>query len=315
MQLEHPSGAYVKVIADSITTDALGKPRRLFTVEVKHHRFVLAELATHDGSIARNSASSRAIPFPKMLAKFRQDPAWPVEWPAEQPGMMGGSDLQGQDQYDAKGLWLGLHNQTHRKLWEYLDEHPESETRLHKSLLNRWLEPVLWHTTLLTGVYWQNFFNQRDDKAAMPELRIIAEMIHQAYDTHVPIELEQGDWHVPYINDAGHITRDEIHFGGNDLREMSASRCAQTSYAAAGTTGYAKDVERYQRLIESKPPHISPLEHPATPMPLNVHKARLTDPDNGRTLGFRELPKFGRFPGWMCWRHVVEGRMNHVSTQ
>lgn len=314
MQLDHSSGAYVKVIADSITTDALGIPRRLFTVEVKHHRFVLAELATHDGSIARNSASSRAIPFPKMLEKFGRDAAFPIEWPAEQPGMQGGSDLQLQASYEAKGLWLHLHNQTYAGLYKYLQEHLDAETRLHKSLLNRWLEPALWHTTLLTGVFWQNFFNQRDDKAAMPELRIIAEMIREIYDTHQPTILWEGEWHLPYTKDQRSTLINAEDGCTYDLREISTSRCAQTSYANAGTTDFAKDYARYhEKLLPGT--HMSPFEHPATPKPQNVHKVRLTDPDNGRTLGFRTLPKFGRFPGWMCWRHVVEGRLGHVSTQ
>lgn len=314
MQLDHPSGAYVKVIADSITTDSMGEPRRLFTVEVKHHRFVLAELATHDGSIARNSASSRAIPFPKMLEKFWDDPAIPVEWPAEQAGMMGGELLEGYDLLRAQRLWHILHEDTYNRLSEYLEDSKDlNRPRLHKSLLNRWLEPALWHTTLLTGVYWQNFFNQRDDKAAMPELRIIAEMIHQAYDTHIPTVMWEGQWHLPYLDST--VTSQNAEDGHcYDLREISTSRCAQTSYASAGSTDFSVDQKRYdEKLLPGK--HMSCFEHPATPKPLNVHSARLTDPDNGRTLGFRVLPKFGRFPGWMCWRHVVEGRMGHVSTQ
>src|ERR1035437_8851058 len=67
--LEHPSGARVRLVCDSISPDGV----RLTTMEVKMARFILAEYNTHR-VMSRNSSSSRAIPVAKMLKTIREDP-------------------------------------------------------------------------------------------------------------------------------------------------------------------------------------------------------------------------------------------------
>lgn len=89
-----------KIIADSISPTG----QRLTTFEVEFHRFVLAEFNTHR-VFSRNSASSRAIPVQKQLTRAATDPAFPIKWNCEQPGMQGGSELRGWDLERAKEVF------------------------------------------------------------------------------------------------------------------------------------------------------------------------------------------------------------------
>src|ERR1700722_14687036 len=79
------SGPTAHVVADSISEDGI----RLTTMEVRLHRFVLAELNTHR-VFSRNSASSRALPVAKQIQAVREDPAVPVEFGAKRAGMQSG---------------------------------------------------------------------------------------------------------------------------------------------------------------------------------------------------------------------------------
>ena len=64
-----------KVIADS--KNEFGN--RITTMIVTFPRFILAELNTHR-MMSRNSASSRAIPFEKMLEAVSNNPFIPIAW-------------------------------------------------------------------------------------------------------------------------------------------------------------------------------------------------------------------------------------------
>ncbi len=81
-----------RVVADSISPSGV----RLTTIEAKMHRYVLAEFNTHR-VFSRNSASSRAIPVAKQIAAVQDDPALPLEWGANKPGMQAAAPLQGED--------------------------------------------------------------------------------------------------------------------------------------------------------------------------------------------------------------------------
>lgn len=87
------------VIADSVSVDG----SRVVTVEVRHHRFALAEFNTH--SHAKNSASTRAIPSAKIIAGLIADCAYPVEFGVNQPGMQAGPPLTGRRQTEAMTVW------------------------------------------------------------------------------------------------------------------------------------------------------------------------------------------------------------------
>ena len=78
-----------KIILDSVgPNDA-----RLTTFELTYPRMVHAELMTHR-MFSRNSASSRAIPTEKLLARIEEDPVLPVWWGKNQSGMQAREELR-----------------------------------------------------------------------------------------------------------------------------------------------------------------------------------------------------------------------------
>lgn len=249
-----------RVVLDSIS------PRgdRLTTLEVTMHRFVLAEFNTHR-IFSRNSASSRAIPVEKQLEQVKEDPAYPVSWPCEQPGMSGGTELEGGDLEDAKLLYKFVHEKVWREVDAYLKMHPEKSERLHKSVVNRFLEPFMWHTVLVSSTGWENFRGLRCSPQAQPEMRLAAEKMMEALDASTPTELDYGQWHMPFMDDLDELA--EIYHMMH-LKMISAARCARVSYLTHGTG--VKDVQEDLRLAgqlqQSNPIHASPFEHVARPL-------------------------------------------------
>ena len=75
------SNIYARVVEDSIANDI-----RLTTLELQHQRFIHSEFMTHR-MFSRNASSSRAIPVEKMIKQVEEQPAMPIYWGINQPGM------------------------------------------------------------------------------------------------------------------------------------------------------------------------------------------------------------------------------------
>lgn len=289
---------YAKVVADSISPAG----HRLTTMEVRFHRFVLAEFNTHR-VFSRNSASSRAIPVTKQLERFQESPMWPVEWPSEKPGMSGGTELAGEALTAAKTVLSSIHEFTFTAISGYLDEHPQASQRLHKSLLNRPMEWAQRHTVVVSATAWENFFRQRRSPLAQPEIRVAAEMMREAYEASEPMEIGEGSWHLPYTWDDENL----VSWAADQpepwdaLKQVSSARCARVSYLTQdGRRDSAEDLKLYSRLVSAEPMHASPLEHVATPAPWNEHWIPVEEGVVG------PLPKVGNFLGWKQHRLEVE---------
>lgn len=301
---------YAHVIADSIHQGV-----RLTTMEVKLHRFVLAELNTHR-MFSRNSASSRAIPIAKNLDRFNTDPAYPVVWGSEMPGMQSGPELTGDQLDKAVKLWDELRMLNGDAIQAYLEETEDDELRLHKSLLNRWLEAGLYQTCIISSTEWENFFNQRSrhrTELAQPELGLAADLMLAALEQSEPTELERFDWHLPYIREEDWTWAETFGETGaiQALLELSVARCARVSYLTHdGVRDPLVDRELFKKLISARPMHASPLEHVATPFPANSHTTQLAWPglklnDRPRLLKHNG-PRIGNFMGWLQLRAIVE---------
>lgn len=252
------------VIADSISEAG----SRLVTMELTFPRYLLAELNTHR-AFSRNSASSRARSVQKTIAEVEEDPYIPVQFYSEVKGMSGGSPLGEQAQEDARALWI--------QAAEYAVKHARwlSQHGVHKSQVNRVLEPFMWHTAVVTATEWENFFSQRlarlDDgrPAADPVFFELARRMKGAMSTSSPIKLSAGEWHAPYTTPEDYVDllldrpdQDPLEL----CKQLSVARCAGVSYLNQDAQReFDKDLDLYQRLRHADPPHWSPFEHVATP--------------------------------------------------
>lgn len=239
-----------KVILDSI--EPFGS--RLTTIECKFHRFILAELNTHR-VFSKNSASSRAIPVEKIIDRVLTDPAYPLEWGSNKPGMQAGEQLSLDRRDECRAVW------DEARLAAVISARELTNKGLHKQVVNRLLEPFMWHTAIISSTEWDNFLKQRDNPGAQPEMQALAREIRRSLETSKPISLDLGEWHTPYIQ--------EDEYSSLSLEErvkVSAARAARVSYLTHdGVRDKIKDLELYNKLVGANPPHWSPLEHVATP--------------------------------------------------
>lgn len=274
-----------KIVADSISKSG----HRVTTMEVTFPRMVLAEFNTHR-MLSKNSASSRAIPIAKQLDRIKSEPVLPVYWGANQSGMQAFAELDESAQKAAKTEWLSARDDAVRHAEQLF------EIGLHKQLVNRILEPFMWHTVIVTGTEWSNFFALRANEMAQPEIRTIAEMMRDAYESSKPKLLGNDEWHMPLIQPEefdGAFEKTE------DARKISAARCARVSYLTHdGKRDLEADLILYKRLTSGG--HMSPLEHVARPM---------TD-EELQKAEFR-----GNFRGWVQLRKLVPNEDDYSKVE
>jgi thymidylate synthase ThyX len=279
----------VQILADSICDYP-----RLTTMQVTFPRYVLAEFNTHR-VFSRNSASSRAIPVATMLERVEQAPFVPFYWGKNQKGMQADEELDDKTISEAERQWRAAADDAAYRARALMN------IGVHKQITNRLLEPFLWHTVIVTATEWENFFNLRCHPDASPELRNAAVLMREVYESHVPRELKQGEWHLPlwHGEDVEESKRGELRTGGGyygllckrqDFKGVpaaawiSAARCARVSYLTHdGVRDTTADIDLATRLLKAG--HMSPFEHPA------VAFADLKYQFNGNFRGWTQLRK------------------------
>jgi hypothetical protein len=297
-----------KIIADSISAGI-----RITTYELEYPRFIHAEFMTHR-LFSRNAASSRAIPVKKQIELIKENPAMPIHWGKNQPGMS--ADEECNEYVPVPYPWVDDNGDPHWVVDGFGREEAWLEARdravevaegfvragYHKQIVNRILEPYAHIKVVLTSTEFDNFWWLRNHPDAQPEIHELAKQMLKALGESEPVLLKQGDWHVPYYKD-GFLKYDyESDYRERDLREaiaISASCCAQVSYRRLDDSP-EKAMNIYQRLVESKPVHASPFEHQATPMP---HEPEWP---NGSTHATRDGDLWsGNFRGWIQNRQLI----------
>lgn len=266
-----------KVIRDSIA--AHGK--RITTLVLKYPRFIHSEFMTHR-DFSRNSASSRAIPIKKMIQAVKDDPAMPIFWGKNQPGMQAAEELDADRIERCKSEWLSTRDAAIDSV-EYL-----MYLGLHKQIANRILEPWFHMSTIVTATEWSNFFSLRlDAKAPQPEMQALARAILVARKQSVPKILKLEEWHLPFVSEEEWKTINNIQ----QSIWCSAARCARVSYLNHDGTNpnVEKDLELAQKLLQA--PHASPFEHQATP-------------------DYFEKVRSGNFVGWIQYRKTMNNEYN-----
>jgi hypothetical protein len=194
--------------------------------------------------------------------------------------MQGGSELTGIDLEDARTLFDDVNWSVFNLVKSYLEDHPNKATRLHKSVINRLLEPMLWHTVIVTSTEWDNFWGLRLSPKAQPEFRLAAEAMKYVYDNSVPSAVSPYSWHLPFIGS------EDNDYALEQKMIASVARCARASSLHAGDAkDFSLDAKLFDLLTSDDPPHSSPLEHVACP---------------SYKPGFLHL---GNFTGWEQLRH------------
>jgi len=236
-----------KVIADSLNN--IGD--RITTMVVTFPRIILAEFNTHR-AFSRNSASSRAIPFEKMLKAVESNPFVPIAFQKDHKGMQGIEYLQGDDDIKARTKWL-------EAKWVAFSKAKElAQLIVTKQLCNRLLEPFMWQTVIVTATEWENFFALRcpsyvlgteryrskkdwlhihteeeipldvpqntvewleiNEGQAEIHIMALAEAMWDAYNESTPNQLKDGEWHIPYNKEIVDLMKADGNYN-NDLYE------------------------------------------------------------------------------------------------
>ena len=141
-----------EILADSLSPQG----DRLTTFKITYPRIIHAEMCRHR-MLSRNTASSRAIPFEKMVKDVQENPFIPIAWQKKHKGMQGSEYLANEESKITEINWLVAR-----------DKAVMMSTYMHnagvtKQLCNRLLEPFMWTTELITtgeeGL--MNFFELR----------------------------------------------------------------------------------------------------------------------------------------------------------
>lgn len=274
------TGISAKVVEDSVSLDGI----RLTTLQLRYPRFIHAEFMTHR-VFSRNASSSRAIPVNKMLQQVWSDPAAPIHWGQNQPGMQAKTEMEGWRRTAAQAVWRWSGRLMCGMVWVGM------KLGMHKQIANRLLEPWQFIHVIVTATEWENFFLLRDHPDAQPEIRALAIVMKQAMERSTPKKLVVGQWHLPYVTAA-----ERSEFSTELLCKLSAARCARVSYLTHDGQApvLAKDLDLYDRLVGANPIHASPVEHQASP-------------------AFFAHTWSGNLRGWEQYRKSVEKQMKGLA--
>lgn len=293
------NGYRAKMLCDSISPDGV----RLTTMEITFPRFSLAEFNTHRTK-SRNSASSRAIPSEKQIKKVKENPVIPIYWGKNKKGMQADQELSLIEQGEAIKEWLSARDEmVHRAQNLY-------NLGVHKQIINRLLEPFMWHTVICTATEWNNFFALRCHPDTQPEFRKFAIMMRDLYKSHTPTQLGYNHWHLPLLQDNefvdyGYSNKDLEYFRTSvpgvhiytidEAKKICVGRCARVSYLTHdGRRDPQADIELCEKLQKSG--HMSPFEHIARPMSYDGENSLYLNP---------KVSFCGNFRGWVQFRKEI----------
>jgi hypothetical protein len=289
---------------------------------------------------SRNSASSRAIPFEKMVKMVEEDPFIPIAWQKDHKGMQGTEYFNEEESKSKIKEWLIARDNA---VTQAKKLHSEGVT---KQLCNRLLEPFLWHTVLLTATEFENFFKLRcpqyvinwypkDRPEALEPTQATFKSKEQAIlYTGECSNWTENDWRMSNIAQAEihmqalaeamwdaynkstpvflrenqwhipyreNIDKDNI----DDVIKIATARCARLSYMTFDNEiDYEKDIKLHDKLIENC--HLSPLEHICQCLTEEEYQA------STKTIGFYngriilEEGWCGNLRGFKSYRYIIE---------
>ena len=268
--------------------------------------------------LSKNSSSSRAIPFDKMVSNIENNMAKPVHWGKNQSGMKALDEEV--DSYQSEMTW----DNAARSAIEHSKNLSVKGIGLHKQIANRVTEAFQMMRVIMTTTSLDNVFNLRLHKDSQPEFVMLAYKICTAASNSKPLELGEGQWHLPYI--VSHNVKEfnkNIYFDldGNELSfddalKISIASCAAVSYRTDVMTLDKAD-KIFDMLINAEVVHSSPFEHVATPIgnPC-LNNGLQADYENAldrlqSEAGITHINKdlvfcSGNFIAWKQYRHLLD---------
>lgn len=155
----------------------------IITYKLTFPRIILSEVNTYK-MLEKNTSSSRAIPFEKMVEVVEKEPFIPIAWQLSHKGMQG--DKYITDPYvieRKKSYWLSARDKAINSASDLVSseisstEYKQNEdgsfkeksvtlvsnSTVTKQIANRLLEPFMWTTQLITGTResFEHLFEQR----------------------------------------------------------------------------------------------------------------------------------------------------------
>lgn len=270
---------------------------RLTTVLARFPRCVLSEINTHR-VFSRNSASSRARSVRTTIREVMTNPYIPLF--TNNARGMSGDFVSAEVQQKASKQWVqAAHNAVgsvlnlllgEENLREFknlaeaaedynvlLDRYYEdiyikesnavakdAPINIHKQDVNRLLEPFMWHETIITSSYWENFLKLRKDVCyAHPSIALLAHLLEAALLASAPRERIA---HLPFLRKEEQKEFLDIAAkkNGEEILNyllLSASNCAQVSYKDKSSDADSASLKLGRRLLTDG--HMSPFEHVA----------------------------------------------------
>ena len=314
----------------------------LISVLCTFPRIILAEVNTHR-MLSKNTSSSRAIPFKKMVEAVQENPFIPIAWQKEHKGMQG-SEYITEDVFirEAESNWLLARNKAIESA-QYLNK----TCQVTKQLCNRLLEPFMWTTMLITGSKegWDNFFKlrcpqykihqgtykskkealkyglsngelknwsdldwlQNNEGQAEIHMMMLSEKIYDVIQESVPIQLKPNEWHIPMITDL-----ESSKLSIDDQIKLSVGRAANTSYTVVGdekelTLEHA--IKIHDKCVELV--HSSVFEHCARAM-FNYEWSRYIKGkhDGNFDFGIGAEGWCNNLKGFISYRYFVDNKIN-----
>lgn len=261
----------VEIICDSLSP----KKERLTSFLITYPRIIHAEMLRHR-MISRNTASSRAIPFKKMIKDVEENPFVPIAWQKDHSGMQGTEYYQDEQEMIMRRHWVSSMREAVHKAKEL------HAMGLTKQLCNRIVEAFVWTTELITTstdglenffalrcpqyeyqgkIYrskkdcikqnpqdrelleFQSLLNWLQINKSQAEIHIqkIAEMMWDAYNENKPKQLEVGEWHMPKFGwkiSIENLKPLAIKYEGNDSFESLQKIALKISVANCARLSY-----------------------------------------------------------------------------
>ena len=262
-------------------------------------KFLLAQLGTHR-RLSKSAESSRARSTKSVIQQVLDDPYVPA-WTRNKPGMSGESDYLDYEIDRLNDRQLNLRDNVVNFVQSLAKQYNP-----HKQNLNRFLEPWMRVSVIVTGTEWNNFFELRTHHTCQDDFRNYAIDMENIYNATPSNDLTYGNWHLPY----------------RDLSiQCNVAKVASVSYANHNKEKTMSQLcDLHDQLWADK--HLVPFEHCATPVvsgelvgenPEKNNDFRVLDVFNFtdqscRSPGFEssEYINTGNFAGFLSYRRIKE---------